>query len=72
METQTRNMLFKITFSKERRNESLSLVRNQKNAIWIHLKRGGVGRKVELCLKESLTKENMEEAEDLAVHMIPL
>lgn len=30
METQTKTMLFKINFLKERRNKSLSLVKNQK------------------------------------------
>lgn len=43
-------MLFKITFLRERRNESLSLVRNQKNAIWVYLV-GEKERKVELCFK---------------------
>ena len=33
-------MLFEITFLKERRNESLSLVTNQKNAIWVYLGAG--------------------------------
>ena len=55
METQTRNMLFKITFLKKRRNESLSLVSNQKDAIWVYLRRK---REVERCFKTSCQGES--------------
>ena len=64
-------MLFEITFLKERRNESLSLVTNQKNAIWVYLGAGwGEKRrkKSRIVLLQPPAKENLKQVRHLAAH----
>lgn len=66
METQTKNILFKITFLKERRNEILPLFRTPPYpyAIWIYLiqkrylltAKKKKERKVNLCFKKPLQR----------------